>query len=122
MEHEKHQHSKSNKMGPDLIVKTTDRDPHGNLFYHPSIFTFAVIGAITGGIIMAFVAWMVADGSWAVVGLGQMSAGNRGPGAFFGFLVGSGIGGLLGAILGMRKMFRISPPHKNESQPQPEKK
>ncbi|NJW55052.1 hypothetical protein, partial [Salinimicrobium oceani] len=54
------------------------------------------------------------DGSWAVVGLGQMSAGNRGPGAFLGFLVGSGIGGLLGAILGMRKMFRLFPPHKNE--------
>ena len=122
MEHEKNKHSKTKKMGPDLVVETTDRDPHGNVFYHSSIFTFAVIGAITGGIIVAFVAWMVADGSWAVVGLGQMSASNRGPGAFFGFLVGSGIGGLLGAILGMRKMFRLFPPHKNENQHhQPEK-
>ena len=113
MEHEKHTHSKPKKMGPDLVVETIDRDPHGNLFYHPSIFTFAIVGAIIGGIIIAFVAWMIVDGSWAVVGLGQMAAGNRGPGAFFGFLVGSGIGGLIGAILGMRKMFRLPHYHKD---------
>ncbi|WP_156879250.1 hypothetical protein [Salinimicrobium xinjiangense] len=122
MEHEKKNHSPSKKPAPDLVLETTDRDPHGNLFYHPSIFTFAVAGAIIGGLIMAFLAWMIADGSWAVVGLGQMSAGNRGPGAFFGFVVGSGVGGLLGAILGMRKMFRLSSRHRDENQNhQPEK-
>ncbi|MEG9327242.1 hypothetical protein V6B16_04790 [Salinimicrobium catena] len=112
MEHEKMQHKEHKKPGPDRVLPTIDRDPHGNLFYHPSIFTFAVIGAIVGGLIMAFVAWMVADGAWSVVGLGQMSAGNRGPGAFFGFVVGSGIGGLIGSLLGMRKMFRLPHYHK----------
>lgn len=72
-----------------------------SFFYHKSILSLAVIGAIAGGIVMAFVAWMIADGAWSVVGLGQMSAGNRGPGAFFGFVVGSGIGGLAGALLGI---------------------
>jgi hypothetical protein len=42
---------------------------------------------------------MLADGVWSVVGLGQMSAGNRDPGAFFGFVVGSRIGGLFGSLL-----------------------
>lgn len=114
MEHKKSKHSPSKKPAPDLVLETTDRDPHGKLFYHSSILRFAVVGAIVGGAILAFVAWMVADGSWAVVGLGQMSAGNRGPGAFLGFVVGSGIGGLLGSLLGMRKMLRLSPPHRKE--------
>ncbi|AVR46570.1 hypothetical protein C7S20_15580 [Christiangramia fulva] len=122
MEHEKNQHKPHKKPGPDLVLETTDRDPHGKLFYHPSIFTFAVIGAIVGGLIVAFLAWMVADGSWAVVGLGQMSSGNRGPGAFFGFVVGSGIGGLLGSVMGIRKMLRLSPPlHKENQQHKKEK-
>jgi len=122
MEHEKKKHSPSKKPAPDLMLETTDRDPHGNLFYHPSILKFALIGAVIGGAIMAFVGWMVANGNWAVVGLGQISAGNNGPAAFFGFVVGSGAGGLFGAICGMRKMFRLSSRDKKVSQNQQSEK
>lgn len=116
MDSQKKQHEPHKKPSPDLVLETTNRDPHGNLFYHPSIFTFAVVGAIVGGLIVAFLAWMVADGSWAVVGLGQISSGNRGPGAFFGFVVGSGIGGLLGSVMGIRKMLRLPPQRHKENQ------
>lgn len=108
------EHEKNKKPGPDRVIETIDRDPHGNLFYHPSIFSFAVVGAVIGGLILAFGGWMVADGSWAVVGLGQMSSGNRGPGAFLGFVIGSGIGGLTGGVLGMRKMFNLPSYHREK--------
>ncbi|WP_424494079.1 hypothetical protein [Salinimicrobium sp. GXAS 041] len=97
---------KMKKPEPDLMLERTNRDPHGQLFYHPSILSMAITGAIIGGILLGFIAWMVADGAWSVVGLGQMSAGNRGPGAFFGFVVGSGIGGLFGGLLGIHSILR----------------
>lgn len=95
-----------NKPGADYVLETTDRDPHGALIYHPSMLRWTVIGAIIGGVILAFVAWMVTDGAWSIVGLGQMASGNRGPGAFLGFVIGSGVGGLLGGIMAIRKVLR----------------
>lgn len=97
---------KMKKPEPDLMLERTNRDPHGQLFYHPSMLSMALTGAIIGGVLLGVIAWMVADGAWSVVGLGQMSAGNRGPGAFFGFVVGSGIGGLFGGLLGIRSTLR----------------
>ncbi|MDT0646444.1 hypothetical protein RM545_07070 [Zunongwangia sp. F260] len=61
---------------------------------------------VVGGVLHKFIAWMVADGVWSVVGLGQMSAGNRGQGAFFGFVEGSGIGGLFGSLLCISSTLR----------------
>jgi hypothetical protein len=104
MEEEKDK--KMKKPSADFIIERTNRDPHGNLIYDPSMLSLAVVGAIIGGITVGFIAWMVADGAWAVVGLGQMSAGNRGPAAFLGFVIGSGIGGLFGSIMGIYRALR----------------
>lgn len=96
-----------NKMGGDLLVPMTNNDPEGNPVYHPMIGKGALWGGIIGGVLIGFVFWMIADGAWAVVGLGQLSSGGRGPAAFMGFCIGSGIGGLIGATMGIFKMLRI---------------
>ncbi|MGK7391520.1 MAG: hypothetical protein ACNS60_14290 [Candidatus Cyclobacteriaceae bacterium M2_1C_046] len=95
-----------NKMGGDLLVPMTDNDPNGNPVYHPMIGKGTLWGGIIGGILIGFVFWMIADGAWAVVGLGQLSSGGRGPAAFVGFCIGSGIGGLIGAVAGIIFMIK----------------
>lgn len=100
------QKKKMKKPEADFVLPETNLDPHGNLFYDPAIPKGATIGAVAGGIILGLVAWMMADGAWAIEGLGQLGAGNRGSGTFLGFVTGSAIGGLFGSLIGIRKMLQ----------------
>ena len=96
-----------NKMGGDLLIPMTNIDPDGNPVYHRKIGTGALWGGLIGGLFVGFIFWMIADGAWTVAGLGQMTSGGRGPAAFVGFSIGSGLGGLAGAVTGIFHMLSM---------------
>ncbi len=105
MENKKQRTIKLKKKGADRPVERTNRDPHGNLFYHSSIHKGAIAGGIIGGIIFAFIAYMLAAGNWAVTGLGQIAASGKDAATLFGFALGSAVGGLIGSIYGIVVML-----------------
>lgn len=90
----------------NLVVPKTNYDPEGGPVYHPAIGKGAFWGGLVGGILIGTLAWLIASGAWPVVGLGQLASGSYGAAAFLGFLIGSGIGGLIGSFIGMNKMFK----------------
>ncbi len=106
-DHKNHQPENKNKHEkPDaqLLVPLVDHDPEGRLIYHPAIGRGTIWGGLIGGIIFGLLAWLVAEGAVPICGLGQLGAAGNGPAAFLGFSIGSGIGGLVGAVLGMRQL------------------
>lgn len=105
MEKDKQSQQKNNKPEADLIVPTRDLDPEGKPIYHPAVGRGALWGGILGGILLGLVGWLVGSGIWPVAGLGQISSGSPGSAAFFGFVFGSGFGGLAGSINGLKYML-----------------
>jgi hypothetical protein len=94
------------KPDADRLIKKTNKDPEGSMFYHPSILHNTIAGAVTGGIIIGAIAWMMAKGIIPVEGLGQMAASGIGAAAFLGFVTGSAIGGLIGSVYGIFAMLK----------------
>lgn len=94
------------KPDADRLIKNTNFDPHENQFYHPTILRNAIVGAIIGGIITGALVWMIAKGVLPVEGLGQVASPGLGAAAFFGFITGSAIGGLIGSVYGIFAMLR----------------
>lgn len=105
MENKKQSTLKLKKKGADRLIERTNRDPHGNLFYHSVIHKGAIAGGIIGGVIFAFIAYMFASGNWAVTGLGQIAASGNDAAIFFGFVLGSAAGALAGSIYGIVVML-----------------
>ncbi|SDM55220.1 hypothetical protein SAMN05421823_11597 [Catalinimonas alkaloidigena] len=97
-------HVNKKPMDAQLLVPLLDYDPHQQRIYHPAIGKGAVVGGLLGGLLMALLTWGLAAGWWPVAGLGQLAAGGEGVAAFFGFVVGSSLGGLTGALAGLRKI------------------
>lgn len=94
------------KPDADRLIKKTNKDPQGNLFYHPSILRNAIFGAVVGGIILSTVVWLMAKGIISVEGLGQIAASGLSAAAFLGFITGSAIGGLFGSVYGVFAMLK----------------
>lgn len=103
---EQQQQHMMKKMDADLLLPVQDYDPEGKRIYHPAIGKRAFWFGLIGGVIIAFVFWMVASGHWPVTGLGQMSSAQYGAAAFMGFAIGSAIGGLMGSLSGLGVMLR----------------
>jgi hypothetical protein len=103
----KQEHKQMTKPDADRLISITNFDPNGNRIYHSIIKKGAIYGAVTGGILMGIVGYLLADGTWAIEGLGQMAAGGNDAATFFGFTVGSALGGLTGSLVGMYQMFRM---------------
>lgn len=97
-EMKKEDRNKMKKPGADFILAKPDHDPHGNVFYHPSVLKYAVAGAVAVGIIFGIAGWLLASGIIAVEGLGQIAAGGKDAATFLGFVAGSAVGGLSGSI------------------------
>lgn len=94
------------KKDADLRIPLTDRDPEGHRFYHPAIGRNAVIWGLIGGAVVGLFAWLMAHGTIAINGLGQLGTSGEEVAAFFGFAIGSSISGLAGALVGMSHLFR----------------
>lgn len=107
--HQQHQQQMKEKMNADALVPVQEFDPMGKRVYHPAIGKRALWGALTGGLIIGFLFWMVASGTWPVKGLGQLSSANYGAAAFMGFVIGSALGALAGSLSGLKHMLRSQP-------------
>lgn len=95
------------KREEDLVVGYTNNGPHG-LVYDPIILRLALFGAAIGAITLGFVGYMVAEGRWPIVDLGQFSAVFPGTAMVTAAGVGVAIGGLIGALIGLHHMIKKS--------------
>lgn len=91
----------------DLVVGYSDKGIEGTV-YDPIILKLAVIGAILLGGIFGLLGYLVAEGSWAIVDFGQISAVYTATAAITTAGVGMALGGLIGALVGTYRMLNKS--------------
>ena len=78
----------------------------GHPIYHRSLFTFALIGALGGAAVFAWLGYAVVEGGLPIAGLGQFAAAGWGVAAFVGAGVGVALGGLAGGLVALFRMPR----------------
>ncbi|MCJ8163386.1 hypothetical protein MKJ04_00930 [Pontibacter sp. E15-1] len=98
----------SNKKDAELVVGYVNHDPEGRPVYHPIIAKFTLIGAVFLGVLLGWLAYMVASGVWPIRDLGQFSASDNVVATFVGASVGVALGGLIGSIMGVFRMLHKS--------------
>lgn len=98
---------KANKREEDLIVGYTDENPKGELIYHPVILHQALIWGVVLGVILGVLSYLVAYGIIPVADLGQFSASSDWVSAITGAGVGIAMGGLVGGLIGLKKMKKV---------------
>lgn len=103
--HRQKEQEKNHTPEADLVVPVVNNDPEGNPIYHPAIGSRALWGGLLGGVIVALLVWLIGSGVWPIVGLGQLASATPGVTAYFGFVIGSAIGGLAGGLSGLRYML-----------------
>lgn len=78
--------------------------PLEHAIYDRSLLAFALLGALTGGLVLGWLGYAVAEGGLPIAGLGQFSAAGWGVATF----VGAGVGVALGALAGgLVALFRL---------------
>ncbi|WP_347160339.1 hypothetical protein [Pontibacter chitinilyticus] len=90
----------------DLLVGYTNSDPAGKPLYHPAMLRLAILWAVVLAIAFGLLAYLVASGTWPIRGFGQFDSAGNGPAAFVGVVVGAALGGLIGALQGLRRMVK----------------
>lgn len=95
---------KKDPRGGDHIVGTTNQGPHGKPVYHPAILHYALWGTLIGGILFGLFLYLLAEGILPIAGLGQLAAGGEAPATFLGAGFGIALGGVIGGLIGMRKL------------------
>jgi small-conductance mechanosensitive channel len=98
---------KTNRKEEDFIVGYTDKNPKGQLIYHPLILNQALIWATVVGVVLGVLSYLVAYGTLPVADLGQFSASADWVAGITGFGVGIAIGGLAGGFVGLYKIMRM---------------
>ncbi|MGI0105094.1 hypothetical protein [Salinimicrobium sp. WS361] len=76
------------------------------VIYRPVILYAALLGALIFGIALAIAGYLIAEGTWAIVDLGQISAPFSGTTAVTFGGVGVALGGLIGGLYGLSKMLK----------------
>ncbi|WP_324720438.1 hypothetical protein [Salinimicrobium sp. HB62] len=95
------------KREEDLKAGFSNEGPH-QVIYRPIILHAAVIGALIVGLALGVVGYLIAEGSWAIVDLGQLSAPFVGTTAVTFAGVGVALGGLIGSLFGLHRILKDS--------------
>ncbi|UZH54053.1 hypothetical protein JRG66_08535 [Salinimicrobium tongyeongense] len=95
----------TNRREEDLKAGYTNEGPQV-VVYRPVILHAALIGALIFGVVLAIAGYLIANGTWAIVDLGQISAPFPGTTAVTFGGVGMALGGLIGGLYGLSRMLR----------------
>lgn len=97
----------TNKREEDLKAGFANEGPH-SVIYRPIILHAALIGAVVMGLALGLMGYLIAEGSWAIVDMGQLSAPFPATTAITFGGVGVAIGGLIGSLYGLSQMLKTS--------------
>lgn len=80
--------------------------PQEHPIYERSLLTFALLGALAGGVVLGWLGYAVAEGGLPVAGLGQFAAAGWGVATFVGAGTGVALGGLTGGLIALLRLPR----------------
>lgn len=95
----------TNRREEDLKAGFSNEGPH-YVIYRPVILHAALIGAVVVGLALGLMGYLIAEGSWAIVDMGQLSATYAGTTAITFGGVGIALGGLIGGLYGLSHMLK----------------
>jgi hypothetical protein len=95
----------TNRREEDLNAGYSNEGPHAPV-YDPVILYAALLGAAGTGLGFGILGYLIAEGSWAIVDLGQISAVFSGTAAVTFAGVGIAVGGLIGGLIGLHQMLK----------------
>jgi hypothetical protein len=92
------------KREADLKAGYADEGPHG-IIYRPLMLYAAITGAIIVGLILGVLGYLIANGTWPIVDLGQLSAPFPETMAVTFAGVGVALGALIGGLIGFKAVL-----------------